>query len=159
MNGLYDAVGSEMVLTGTVLLVILLLILLLHFKSIKYALLAFLPLVFTIIFMTGIISLLSIDFNMLNFMAILLIIGIGLDDGVHILHHYKEGEGNLKKLFSSIGRAILLTSITTVFGFGSLSFSSYRGIAGLGVVLAIGVTLALIFTVNILPIFLKDEVG
>ena len=119
--------------------------------------LAFLPLAFTLVYMIGTMSLLNIKFNMLNFLVVLLITGIGLDDGVHILHHYKEGEKDIKKLFSTIGRAILLTTVTTVFGFGSLSFSSYRGIAGLGLVLAIGVSMALIFTILVLPIFLKDK--
>jgi len=157
MMDLYNAVGDELLITGIGLIIILLGVLLIHFKSIKYTLLAFLPLAFTLVYMVGTMSLLGIKFNMLNFLVVLLVIGIGLDDGVHVLHHYKEGEHNIKILFSTIGRAILLTTITTVFGFGSLSFSSYRGIAGLGVVLAIGVSLALIFTIVVLPIFLKDE--
>lgn len=159
MMALYNAVGDELLKMGIILICVLLTILLVHFRSIKYALLAFLPLAFTLVYMLGTMSLLNIQFNMINFLVILLIIGIGLDDGVHILHHYKEGERDMKILFSTIGRAILLTTITTVFGFGSLSFSSYRGIAGLGVVLAIGVSMALIFTIIVLPIFLKDETG
>jgi len=157
MMDLYDAVGDELLMMGLTLMGILLAILLLHFRSIKYALLAFLPLAFTLVYTIGTMSILNIQLNMINFLVILLIIGIGLDDGVHILHHYKEGEKNIKTLFSKIGRAIFLTTVTTVFGFGSLSFSSYRGIAGLGIILAIGVTLALVFTIVVLPIFLKKE--
>lgn len=157
MMDLYNAVGDELLITGIVLISVLFLILLLHFRSLKYTLLAFLPLAFTLVYMIGTMSILNIKFNMLNFLVVLLITGIGLDDGVHILHHYKEGEKNIKKLFSTIGRAILLTTVTTVFGFGSLSFSSYRGIAGLGLVLAIGVSMALLFTILVLPIFLKDS--
>ncbi|MEX1378389.1 MAG: MMPL family transporter [Eubacteriales bacterium] len=157
MMDLYNAVGDELMITGIVLIIILLTILLVHFKSIKYTMLAFLPLAFTLVYMVGTMAFLNIKFNMINFLVILLVIGIGLDDGVHVLHHYKMGEHDIKRLFSTIGRAILLTTVTTVFGFGSLGFSSYRGIAGLGIVLAIGVSMALIFTVIILPIFLKDE--
>ena len=157
MMDLYNAVGDELLLTGIVLIAILLAILLVHFRSIKYTLIAFLPLAFTLVYMVGTMALLDIKFNMLNFLVILLVIGIGLDDGVHILHHYQMGEKNIEVLFSTIGRAILLTTVTTVFGFGSLGFSSYRGIAGLGIVLAIGVSMALVFTVIVLPIFVKDE--
>ncbi len=63
----------------------------------------------------------------------------------------------MSKLFSSIGRAILITTLTTVSGFGSLAFSSYRGMASLGIVLAIGVAYAFIMTVLVLPILLKEE--
>ncbi len=157
MMDLYNAVGSELLLTGIILIAVLFLILMIHFRSVKYTLLAFLPLAFTLVYMMGTMVLFGIKFNMINFLVVLLIIGIGLDDGVHVLHHYKEGEKDIKKLFSTIGRAILLTTVTTVFGFGSLSFSSYRGIAGLGVVLAIGVSMALLFTIIVIPIFLKDE--
>ncbi len=157
MKDLYDAVGDELLKMGLILVGILLVILLIHFRSIKYAVIAFLPLIFTFVYTLGTMAIFNIQFNMINFLVILLIIGIGLDDGVHILHHYKQGERNIKILFSKIGRAIFLTTVTTVFGFGSLSFSSYRGIAGLGVILAIGVTLAFVFTVVVLPIFLKEE--
>lgn len=157
MKVLYESAGKEMGLTGLLLFSLLFSILLLHFRSIKVAILAFLPLLFTLIFMVGIMAIIDLPFNMMNFLSVLLVIGIGLDDGVHILHHYMEGERNLRRLFSVVGRAIFLTTVTTVVGFGSMGFSSYRGIASLGIVLAIGVTLALIMTVVVLPIFLKDE--
>jgi predicted RND superfamily exporter protein len=93
---------------------------------------------------------------MLNFLSILLIIGIGIDDGVHILHHYKTGVKKINYLFSSVGKAILMTTLTTVLGFGSLMFSSYRGIASLGAALSIGVLYAFIMTVIVLPILIKE---
>jgi predicted RND superfamily exporter protein len=102
-------------------------------------------------------TLIDLDFNMINFLGILLIIGIGIDDGVHILHHYKRGERNVSKLYASVGRAILLTTLTTVLAFGSLTFSSYRGMASLGAILAIGVSYAFLMTVLVLPIFLEKE--
>jgi predicted RND superfamily exporter protein len=96
---------------------------------------------------------------MLNFLGILLIIGIGIDDGVHILHHFQDEEGQVHPVFSNVGRAILLTTLTTMCGFGSLMFSSYTGIASLGIVLFIGVAYAFIMTVLIIPIFLKDKIA
>lgn len=157
MKVLYDSVADELAITGLLLVGILLTILLVHFRSIKYTILALLPLAFTLTFMVGIMVLTGQQFNMLNFLSVLLVIGIGIDDGVHILHHYKEGDRDLGRLFASVGRAIALTTMTTVFGFGSLMFSSYRGIATLGLTLAIGVTAAFVMTVVILPVFLKHE--
>ncbi len=157
MKVIFDSAGSELMLIGGVLLVVLLSILLLHFKSITYALAALLPLILTLIFMLGIMSLLDLKFNMLNFLSILLIIGIGIDNGVHILHHYKIGERKIGYLFASVGKAILLTTLTTVCGFGSLIFSSYRGIASLGSALSIGVVSAFIMTIVVLPLILKNR--
>ncbi|MEN8907553.1 MAG: MMPL family transporter, partial [Clostridiales bacterium] len=157
MKVLFEAAAEETGLTGGVLFVILLIILIIHFKSLKYTILALLPLIFTLIFTLGTMVLIDLQFNMLNFLAILLIVGIGIDDGVHILHHYKSGEKNINRVFSVVGRAILLTTLTTMFGFGSLNFSSYVGIASLGQVLFIGVFYAFIMTMVVLPIFMKNK--
>ncbi len=159
MKVLYESASDEMAVTGVVVFIILFLILFAHFRNIKYTLLAFLPLIFTMIYTVGMMALINLSFNILNFLSILLLIGIGIDDGVHILHHYKSGEKNIFNLFSSVGRAILLTTITTMCGFGSLTFSSYVGIASLGKVLFIGVSLAFILTVVVLPLFLKNIEG
>ncbi len=82
--------------------------------------------------------LLGIKFNGVNFMALPLITGI--DDGVHILHRYRiEGTGSMEKVMRYTGRAILLTSITTSIGFGSMALASHKGIASMGIVLVLGV--------------------
>lgn len=157
MKVLYDSASEEMLFIGSLLLGILMVILLIHFRSIKYTLYALLPLVLTMIFTVGTMHLIDLKFNMMNFLSILLIIGIGVDDGVHILHHYKTGLVKIEYLFASVGRAILLTTLTTICGFGSLVFSSYRGIASLGASLAIGVFYAFVMTVVILPLLLKNN--
>ncbi len=158
MKVLYESASDEMLMIGMILVVILFVILMLHFRHIKYAVFAFVPLLLTLVFTVGTMSLIDLKFNILNFLALLLIIGIGIDYGVHILHHYKEGERRIFNLFSSVGRAILLTTLTTLSGFGSLMFSSYRGVATLGAALFIGVSYAFIMTVLVLPLLLKNEI-
>lgn len=157
MKVLYESVSDELLLIGAILLLVLMSILLLHFKSFNYSMKAIIPLLLTLVYMTGTMSLFNLKFNMLNFLSILLIIGIGIDYGVHILHHHKSGERKINYLFSNVGRAILLTTLTTISGFGSLMFSSYRGIATLGSALSIGVFYAFIITIVVIPLLLKDE--
>lgn len=155
MKALYDSVSEELSITGLVLFVMLIVVLIVHFKKILYALFAFIPLLLTLIFTVGTMVIFNMKLNMLNFLSVLLIIGIGIDDGVHILHHYKSGNRNIYSLFSHVGRAILLTTLTTLCGFGSLMFSSYRGISTLGSALFIGVGYAFIMTIVVLPIILN----
>ncbi len=157
MKIMYETAASEALLTGIVIMIVLFLILLLHFRSIKYAVISFIPLIAALIMTLGTMTLIKLDFNILNFLGLLLIIGIGVDDGVHILHHYLEEDRKIEEVFSSVGRAILLTTLTTMIGFGSLIFSSYRGIATLGSVLIIGVGYAFLMTVLIIPLFIKDK--
>lgn len=85
-------------------------------------------------------------------MALPLIPGIGIDDGVHIIHcRRKDGYGSVKTIFVSTGKAILLTSLTTMLAFGVLIFSLWRGYGSLGTALLIGVGACFITTVVILP--------
>ncbi len=157
MKIMYETAASEALLTGGVIMIVLFIILLLHFRSLKYAVIGFIPLIAALIMTVGTMTLIKLDFNILNFLGLLLIIGIGVDDGVHILHHYLEEDRSIEDVFSSVGRAILLTSLTTMIGFGSLIFSSYRGIATLGSVLIIGVGYAFLMTVLIIPLLIKDR--
>ena len=74
--------------------------------------------------MVGLMQLTGMKFQFINFLAIPLIIGIGIDDGVHLMHRWlSEEKSNLHTVFASTGKAILLTSITTMLAFGSMHFA------------------------------------
>lgn len=80
-----------------------------------------------------------------------MILGIGIDDGVHIVHRWRiEGKGKTRTVFSSTGKAILLTSLTTMLAFGSLIFSIWRGFGQLGGALFLGVGACFLTTVIVL---------
>ncbi|MDP6852851.1 MAG: MMPL family transporter [Candidatus Marinimicrobia bacterium] len=125
-------------------------VLLIDFRSVKYALAGMVPLIFGAVWMMGVMELGGLMFNMMNIMAVPLIIGIGIDDGVHILHRWKI-EKNLDTVYRSTGKAILLTSLTTMLGFGSLWFATYRGLGSMGLALFIGVGTCFFATLFMLP--------
>ena len=140
---------------GVALLSILLL-LFLDFKSIKTTIIALIPLSMTVVWLLGLMGLFGIEFTIVNVIGFPLLIGIGIDDGVHVIHRYRiEGKGKLSYVMSSIGKPIFLTSLTTIFGFGSLMSSEYRGYIGLGLIVAIGIGLCFVTSVVILPAILK----
>ena len=90
--------------------------------------------------------------TMVNIMGLPLILGIGIDDGVHIIHRYRiEGPGKIRTVFTSTGRAVFLTSLTTMLAFGSLKFATYRGLGSLGMALFIGVGTCFLTSVIVLP--------
>jgi len=129
------------------------LVLLLDFRSFKYALIGMVPFIFGAIWMTGFMEILGLQFTMMNILAVPLIIGIGIDDGVHILHRWKI-EKNLDIVYRSTGKAIFLTSLTTMLGFGSLCFATYRGLGSMGIALFIGVGTCFLATLFIIPTIL-----
>ncbi len=135
--------------------VIIFLLLLLDFRSGKRAIAAIIPLLIGMVWMVGVMELSGLQLTMLNVMALPLIIGIGIDDGVHIMHRYNVEDGAKHRIvFSSTGRAIFLTSLTTMIGFGSLVFATYRGMGSMGIALFIGVGTCFLATVFTIPVLM-----
>jgi predicted RND superfamily exporter protein len=133
-------------------LIIVFLLLLVDFRSPMYALMAMIPLACGVLWMVGLMKLTGQQLTVMNIMGLPMIVGIGIDDGVHIVHRWRhEGRGKVFPVFSSTGKAILLTSLTTMLAFGSLIFSIWRGFGHLGAALFIGVGACFLTTVFILP--------
>lgn len=137
-------------------------ILIIDFRSLRYAILGMIPLLAGFTWMVGSFVLLGKKFDVVNVEAIPLILGIGIDDAVHILHAVKrQGSRALSSVLKHTGRALLLTSLTTGIAFGSIAFASHRGLAGMGLLLVLGVVSCFITSIVFLPalvrIFLKDD--
>ncbi len=153
---LIKLIGKDGSLAAILTLLVVLVLLILDFKNLKAALLTMIPLILGTIWMIGIMQMIGMKLNLLNVMGLPLILGIAIDYGVHIMHRYKiEGLGNLRTIFNSTGKAVLLTSITTFLAFGALGFSSHRGLASLGITLAIGIITILLATLVVLPALLS----
>jgi len=160
MKEMIEAIGGEGVKAFLVSLLAILLLLLIDFRSIKTTLIALIPLLLSAVWLFGLMGLFDIEFTILNVIGFPLLVGIGIDDGVHVIHRYRrEGKARLSYSISSIGKAILLTSITTMLGFGSLVSSEYRGYIGLGLVVSIGIGLCFITSIIILPAIMKIAWG
>ncbi|WP_129409582.1 efflux RND transporter permease subunit [Marinitoga lauensis] len=112
-------------------------VLLFDMKNIKYAILAMLPMVLSIILMLGVMGWFDIKFNVVNIIALPLIIGIGVDDGIHLIHRYRR-EKNINDALKSTGKAITMTTLTTGAAFGSFILAKYRGFVGFGLLLLLG---------------------
>jgi hypothetical protein len=82
-----------------------------------------------------------------------LILGIGIDDGVHIVHDFRRQTGRYR-MTPSTASAVLITSLTTMVGFGSLMIASHQGLQSLGRVLTIGVSCCLFSSLVVLPAIL-----
>lgn len=122
------------------------------FRRPWYALMAMIPLALGAFWMVGLMHISGMMLSFMTLAGIPLIIGIGIDDGVHIMHRWQhEGRGKIKIIFSSTGKAIMLTSLTTMLAFGSFVFSVFPGWAWFGESLFIGVGACFLTTVIILP--------
>ncbi len=128
------------------------LILLIDFRSVRQALLATMPLAVGLVWALGGLRLLGLSFNFANLVAVPLIVGVGIDNGVHMIHRVRlEGRHGMGVVLRHTGRAILISSFTTMIGFGSLSFASHRGLQSLGLLLLLGVGSCLVASIVVLP--------
>jgi len=133
-------------------LAVVFLLLWIDFRRPGYALIAMIPLALGVFWMVGLMNMTGILLSFMTVMGVPLIIGIGIDDGVHIMHRWRiEGNSRIRTVFSSTGKAILLTSLTTMFAFGSLMFSVMPGFGLFGGALFLGVGACFLTTVIILP--------
>ena len=89
-------------------------------------------------------------------MALPLIIGIGIDNGVHVFHRIVlEGEDRIDVAMVSTGKAVLLTTLTTMIGFGSLMASVHRGFFDLGLLVSIGILVCYLASVILMPAMME----
>ena len=128
-----------------------LLLVLLDLRSIRDALIALVPLVVGGLWMVGFMNVLGIDYSFANVISIPLIVGIGIDSGIHLIHRWRETHGDIDEAVRSTGKAIAVSSVTTMFAFGTLSLVAHRGAQSLGMVLVLGVGSCLIMSLLLLP--------
>ncbi len=113
------------------------------------------PLLLGISWTLGAMRVLGIDFNFANVVAAPLLLGIGIDDGVHMMHRYREeGRGRIGRVLRHTGRAVMLTSLTTIIGFGVFELAHHKGLESLGRVMVIGVGACFLASITALPTLL-----
>jgi len=105
----------------------------------------------------AVMVLLGISFNFANVIVVPLLLGMGVDSGIHLVHRARtEGLAPSELMGTTTARAVFYSAITTIVSFGSLTFSSHRGMASLGQTLVIGLLLTLFANLVVLPALLVD---
>ena len=125
-----------------------------HFRSLVSVILALLPVVIGSVWLGGIMGYFDIPFNPANIMTLPLVIGIGVTNGIHILNRFAE-EHSPGILAKSTGKAVLVSGLTTIAGFGSLVLAKHRGIESLGYLMSVGVATCMIAGLTFLPALLN----
>lgn len=149
-------IWTSYVQAGIFALIVVLVLVYFDFQSIRDALLSLLPVAVGFAITFGIMYLIGMQINPANIIVLPLMFGIGVDAGVHMIHrHRMNPQARPLGLSSGTGKAISLTSYTTMIGFGSMMIASHRGIVSLGVVLTIGLGLTLLACWTVMPAMLE----
>jgi hypothetical protein len=126
----------------------------LHFRSLLCVVLALVPVGIGSLWLGGLMGWLGIPTNPANIMTLPLVIGIGVTNGIHILNRYAE-EQTPNILARSTGKAVLVSGLTAMAGFGSLILAQHRGIHSLGCVMTAGLATCMVAGLTFLPALLN----
>ena len=121
-------------------------------KRLRYVIQVLIPLLMASVLTVAVMVLFDIPFNFANVIALPLLLGVGVDNGIHMVHRMQVAPpvaGNV--LETSTARAVIASALTTVFSFGNLAFSPHPGTASMGIVLCVGLSIMLIASVVVLP--------
>jgi len=132
------------------------LIVLADFRNLKATLLVLSPLMIGVILMIGAMYLFDLKWNLFNIVVIPSVMGIGVDNGVHIFHRYaEEGDGSLIHVLKNTGLAITMTTLTTIVGYSGLIAARHPGLNSIGDLALIGISLTFLTAVVFLPAALQ----
>ena len=145
---------SSFILMGSLSFVLVVILVWIDFRSVRDTLLVLVTLLVGLVWTLGAISLLGVSLNLANFFAIPILMGIGVDSGIHMMQRARESK-TFTVNFGSTQRAVILTAFTTAIGFGMLFFASHRGLQSLGVVMAIGSLCCLLAAIVLLPAMIE----
>lgn len=147
-----DAVMQAFIQAFAMALAVITVLLLILLRSLRDTLTALAPLLLAALLTAAATVLLDMPFNFANIIALPLLLGIGVDNSIHMLyrhHHAMPGNGLL--LRTSTARAILVSALTTICSIGNLAFSAHLGTASMGLLLAVGIAISLVCALVLLP--------
>mgnify|MGYP006418857141 FL=1 len=157
-NNLLQSLFKSQILTLGLVMIGIFAMFMVLFRNIKLSIIGVVPNFIAAFFILGIIGLLGIPLDMMTITIAAITIGIAVDNSIHYIYRFKEEylkhqdyEKTLKICHSTVGVAILNTSITIVFGFSILVFSKFIPTIYFGVFTGIAMLLAMISVLTLLP--------
>ncbi len=163
MNLLSRSLRSEIrrdaLLSGIIGLVLVMALLWIDFRNLHAAIIALVPLLVGVLWMIAAMVVLDLHLNFMNIFVITMIIGIGVDYGIHVIHRYREEEmrpgGDPAGAIEETSRGVFLAALTTIVGFGSLATSHYPGLVSMGLVSTIGTLTTALVALAVIPAYLS----
>ena len=157
-NNLLQSLFKSQILTLGLVMIGIFSMFIVLFRNIKLSLIGVVPNFIAAFFILGIIGMLGIPLDMMTITIAAITIGIAVDNSIHYIYRFKEEFNNLKDYketlkicHSTVGTAILNTSITIVFGFSILVLSKFIPTIYFGVFTGLAMLLAMISVLTLLP--------
>ena len=157
-NNLLQSLFKSQILTLGIVMIGIFLMFFILFRNIRLSLIGIVPNLIAAFFILGIIGLLEIPLDMMTITIAAITIGIAVDNSIHYIYRFKEEfiklnnyNKTLDRCHSTVGIAILNTSITIVFGFSILVLSNFIPTIYFGIFTGIAMLLAMLSVLTLLP--------
>ena len=124
-------------------------------RSARETLFIFTPLIMAAILTVGVSVLIGMPFNFANVIVLPLLFGLGIASGIHMVMRERNAGAALGVADTSTPRAVVLSTLTTVGSFGTVSLSYHPGTASMGILLTIAIVLTLVCSLTVLPALLE----
>jgi hopanoid biosynthesis associated RND transporter like protein HpnN len=147
-----EVISGAMLQASMIALVIISLFLVALLRRVDEVLLMLFPLALAAVLTAAASVLLNVPFNYANVIVLPLLMGIGIDSGIHLVMRQRQLEAGESLFGASTPRAVLFSALTTVASFGSLMLSPHRGTASMGELLTIAIGFTLLCTLIVLPV-------
>ncbi len=146
-----EVVAQSMIEATLTALALAALLILIVARSVLFTLAVLAPLVLAGILTAATGVLIDLPFNFANVIVLPLLIGLGVDSGLHLVMRARRLHESGAVYATSTPRAVLLSALTTIASFGSLALSHHRGTASMGELLMIAIAFTLFATLVVLP--------
>lgn len=151
-----DAIRGDGPLVMCAVFGVLIFTALVMFRSITGAAIVLATVGLALCWLAGVFVAMGWKLNLFNLVALPLLVGMGQDDSLHIIHRYREeGPGRLAHTMRETGGAVVLTTVTTVIGFSSMLFVDHIGLRSLGWTAVIGMSFCLLASLTLVPACLR----
>lgn len=152
MNEVIRLVQQDVIKVSIISVGIIFAMLLLAFRSMKLAFLTMISVIAALFLTLGLRPLFNFDVTILNIMGMPLIIGLGVGNAVHLTQRIRtSGIERLTEAVVHTGKAVMMSTLTTLVGFGSLIFANHPGMEGLGKMIVLGLGVCLVLILTLLP--------
>ena len=146
----HDSQRASLATTVCVVLIVAVL-----FRSVRVGVLVLLPVAYGVLVTAGVLTLAGHRFGGMGFAAFPLIVGLGIDNGIHLVRrHLETPDKDVKRLLAVSGAALIQTNLTTIVGFGALLSATIPPLAELGLIAAVGIALTLLASILLVPAIL-----
>jgi len=145
-----DALRAVALVAGVTILIILGFV-----RSFYGAAIILVPTALVLLFTVAVMALIGLPLSIINMVILPSLIGISVDNGVHIFERFRETGENVETVMAGTGRAASITTLTTLLGFGGLITASMGGLRSMGMLALIGFSMCLLLTWFVLPALLR----